>query len=109
MLNRITLIHNYSRFTKSELKKFKRGDSLWGDCESPEELMHWDIADKAKAKAELAKYKNSYRYGYQLTDIDEYGLEYAEYDEDGEFVEGCDYDIAEDDPENPYKGNKWWV
>lgn len=75
---------------------------------SPEELMHWDIADKDKAEAELAKHKNSYIYDIAIVHIDEYALEYAEYDEDGEFVVGSDYDIAEDDPEHPYKGVKGW-
>lgn len=44
-----------------------------------------------EAKAELAKYRCEYYDGWAI----EYALEYFEADEDGEFVEGSDYELAE--------------
>lgn len=35
--------------------------------------------------------------GIELTYIDEWALEYCECDEDGEFVEGSDYDMADEE------------
>lgn len=60
------------------------------------ELKRWDITQAEEAKAELAKYNCSYSKGIALYYIEEYALEYCECDEDGEFVQGSDYDFAEE-------------
>lgn len=41
--------------------------------------------------------KCTYKKGIELTYIDEWALEYCECDEDGDFVEGSDYDIADEE------------
>ncbi len=50
---------------------------------------------KEKALDALKKYKCSYQESNGMYDIEEYALEYFDSDEDGEFVAGSDYDIAE--------------
>lgn len=54
------------------------------------------MSEKDEAVAELASKKCTYKKGIELTYIDEWALEYCECDEDGEFVEGSDYDIADE-------------
>ena len=54
--------------------------------------------DKDEAEATLAKYQCEYNYGelqntYYVT---EYGLEYCDCDEDGEWEAGSDFDLAEE-------------
>ena len=54
--------------------------------------------DKEEAEARLAKYQCEYNYGelqntYYVT---EYGLEYCDCDEDGEWEAGSDFDLAEE-------------
>lgn len=95
MFNTIILRHGYARLTDSEYKKFETGDTIWGDNSNPEEIRRWDIGQKEEARKELAKYRCEYSKNY-LHDIEEYALEYCECDEDGEFLEGSDYDLAEE-------------
>ena len=94
--NTIILKKGDLRLTKDEYKKFKKGDSIWGIAQCPEELKRWSADQKDEAKAELAKYKCSYKEDYPLHNIEEYALEYCECDEDGEFVKGSDYELAKE-------------
>lgn len=93
MFNTIVLLHG-----KGEIKE--KGDTVFGiDC-NPEEVQRWSIEQDAEAKAELAKHRcdyNSVRTFYNSTviDADEWALEYCECDEDGEFIQGSDYWLAE--------------
>lgn len=66
------------------------------------ELARWNIEDIDIAKKELAKYTNKRSTNGSVWDIEEYILMYCECDEDGELIDGGDYDIAED--ENPDEG-----
>lgn len=93
MFNTIILKKGYARLTNKEYKGFSKGDTIWGIDRNPEELKRWNIEDKEEAEKELAKYRCTYSGG-NLWDIEEYALEYCECDEEGEFVEGSDYDLA---------------
>lgn len=95
MNNTIILKKGYARLTESEYKKFEKGDTIWGIDREPEEIKRWNIEDEAEAKAELAKHKCTYDGG-NVWDIEEYALEYCECDEDGEFIQGSDFDLAEE-------------
>lgn len=96
MNNTIILEKGYARLTEEEYKKFSKGDTIWGNDSNPEEIKRWSIDEKEQAMAELAKYKCEYSHGY-VWDIEEYAIEYCECDEDGEFVQGSDYDLAEEE------------
>ena len=92
--NTIILQKGYARLTKNEYKTFSEGDTIYGNDSCPTELKRWDISQKAEALAELQKYKCSYVEDGQLFDVEEYALEFCACDEDGEFVEGSDYEFA---------------
>lgn len=100
MRKKIRLLKGSKRLTMSELKDFKRGDTIYGLDSNPEELDHWDIEDKANALEELKKYKCSYVNSYNLHDIEEYALEYFVVDEDGKFLSGSDFELAEENVSN---------
>lgn len=90
------MLEGSERLTNEEFKKFTKGDSIRGNDVTPTEIKRWSIEDKEEALAELSKYKCSYeRYNEYLYEIKEYALEYCQCDEDGEFIEGSDYDYAE--------------
>ena len=102
MMDIIILKSGYERLTSSEYEKFDQGDSIWGNDRWPDELKRWKIEEEQEAKAELAKYRCSYEHA-TLWYISEYALEYCECDEDGEFVCGFGYDLAEDDEDYPFR------
>ena len=95
MLNMVRLLKGEFRATNEEMKKFQKGDTIWGNDTNPEELKRWSIEKKEEAKKELAALRCRYaRYNEHLTDVEEYALEYFKADESGEFVEGSDFDLA---------------
>ena len=95
MLDMIRLLHVECRVTNEELKKFIKGDTIWGNDTDPEELKRWKIEEKEEAKKELAALRCRYaRYNEHLTDVEEYALKYSKADESGEFVEGSDFELA---------------
>lgn len=96
MLNTIRLLKGTARLTKNEMKKFDKGDTIWGNDSFPEEIKRWTMEEKETAKEELAKLNCTYEEFGELTHIEEYALEYFEADEEGEFYEGSDYDLAEE-------------
>lgn len=78
-MNTIRLLHGECRATSEELKKFKKGDTIWGSDTNPEELKRWRIEQKQEAKKELAALRCRYaRYNEHFTDVEEYALEYFE-------------------------------
>lgn len=83
----------------TEMKRFEKGDTIWGNDRNPEELKRWNIDQESEANEELAKYRCSYRSNGHMTWIEEYVLEYCECDEDGEFIQGSDFDLAEEELE----------
>ena len=94
-MNTIRLLHGECRATNEEMKKFKKGDTIWGNDTSPEELKRWKIEEAEEAKEELSKFCcKSVRHNEYLTDIEEYALEFFQADESGEFVEGSDFELA---------------
>ena len=99
-MNTIILKHNEKMLTKEEYRKLEKGDLIWGDAETPEEVKRWTFDEsnanevKEKAKEELKKYRCRYEKNDQLMNVEEYALEYCETDQAGEFVEGSDYDLA---------------
>ena len=101
--NTVRLIRGEGRFTKDEWKKFKKGELVVGfeGCEyAPEELGRWSIDQADEARAALAKvrcYYSAPESGGWLGYAEEYALEWFAADEDGEFVSGSDYDLAEEE------------
>lgn len=95
--NTIILLKGTETLTKREYKKFRKGNTLWGDMQDPEELKRWSIDQKEEAEKELANYRCEYRELRELFDITEYALEYCVCDENGEFISGSDYDLAEEE------------
>lgn len=96
MLNTILLKEGYARLTKDEYSKFEKGDTIWGNNADPQTIAKWSLDDKDAARAELAKRRCSYNEGECLVTITEFALEYCEFDEDGEWASGSDFDLAEE-------------
>lgn len=99
MYNAILLLKGEDRFARSEWNKVdeKEGSTIWQDGANPQELKRWGMEQKKEALEEFEKCKCQYVEptgdfpGY----IKEFALEYCECDDDGEFVQGSDYDLAE--------------
>lgn len=103
MKNTIIMRHGVEMLTKKEFRKFTKGDTIKGENSYPEEEGRWSIEDKEEAKAWLSAHECTYRESVELVYIEEYALEYCTCDEDGEFVDGSDYDMAKVN----YDGMKW--
>lgn len=100
MNNTIILKHCEIRLTREEFKGFKKGNTICGEDEYPvEKLKRWSIEDQQEAIEELSKYRCKYTEDGSLYNIEEYALEYCECDEDGEFIQGSDYDLAPEESE----------
>ena len=93
--NTIILKHGVGSYTKKQFDNFVEGDCDCGENANPEELKRWTGDQYGLAKAELTKYRCSYRKSGGYVFADEYALEYCNTDEDGEFLDGSDLDIAE--------------
>lgn len=93
----IRLVKGYARLTSSEFSKFEKGDTIWGDGSNPEELNRWIAEDEAEALKALEAVRCSYsNYNSQLMEVVEFALEYFTTDEDGEFLDGSDYQMADE-------------
>lgn len=100
MNNTIILKHCEIRLTREEFKGFKKGNTICGEDEYPvEELKRYSIEDQQEAIEELSKYRCKYTEDGSLYNIEEYALEYCECDEEGEFIQGSDYDLAPEESE----------
>lgn len=95
MFNTIILKKGYACLTDQEYKSFTKGDTICGADREPVELMRWSIEDIEEAKKVLAEHRCRYTH-WNVWDIEEYGLEYCRCDEDGTFIEGSDFDFAEE-------------
>ena len=93
--NTIILKLGVGSYSKKQFNNFTEGDCICGENASPEELKRWTGDQYDLAKAELAKYSCSYRKSGGYMFADEYALEYCNTDEDGEFLDGSDLDLAE--------------
>lgn len=93
MHNRIRLITNSMTIP---YKKWKNFNGCFENDTYPTELKNWHISQKEEAEAELKRFRCNYKVCYDNTiEAEEYALEYYTADEDGEFLEGSDYDTAE--------------
>ena len=95
MNNTIRLLKGSERLDNRNYKNFSKGDSIFGDFSHPKEIKRWSIKQEEEAKKELEKYHCEYEKSRELWYITEYALEYFEADEDGEFISGSDYNLAE--------------
>ncbi len=95
MFNTIILKMGQARLTRPEQKKFVHGDTIWGADSNPEELGRWSIEQKEDAKAESGRFQCVYEDDVELFNATEYALEFCECDEDGEFISGSDFELAE--------------
>lgn len=96
MNNTIILLKGEALLTRGEYKKFSKGDTIWGIDREPEEIKRWGIEQEQEAKEELTKYSCTYHENAETWNIEEYALEYCECDENGEFVQGSDFELAEE-------------
>lgn len=94
--NTIYLRKGEEGLTRDEYKRFKKGDTIIGIDSCSEVLKTFSIEQEAEARQELAKYRCSYSEGRSGFYIEEYALEFCETDEDGDFIEGSDYQLAEE-------------
>lgn len=94
MNNTIILLKGEALLTRDEYKKFSKGDTIWGIDRTPEEIRRWNIEQKQEAKEELEKYACTYHENAETWSVEEYALDYCECDEEGEFVQGSDFDLA---------------
>lgn len=100
MNNTIILKHCEIRLTREEFKGFNKGNTIFGEDDFPvKKLKRWSIEDQQEAIEELNKYRCKYTEDGSLYNIEEYALEYCECDEDGEFIQGSDYDLAPEESE----------
>lgn len=93
MNNTIILRHGFGEITA-------KGDTIWGIDSDSQEIKRWDISDEAAARQELSHHRCQYREeitfnGSKVLQADEWALEFCECDEDGDFTQGSDYDLAE--------------
>ena len=95
MFNTIVLKKGEGNLTKSEYKNFNRGDMIFNINSEPEEVKRWNFTNKDEARRELARYSCEYIEYADCWSIKEYALEYCECDENGEFIQGSDYDLAD--------------
>lgn len=98
--NTIILYGKRTCLTKYELNNFIKGDLIWGDNATPDELNRWTADYKQEAEAELAKMRCWYSISYPLSVVHEYALEYITLDSDGEFVSLFDHELAKQDLHN---------
>lgn len=90
--NTITLIHSESNYSANDVRC---GRVSLDECLcDPTEVKRWGICDEDAARAELAKHKSSFSYKNGAVWVDAWALEFFESDDDGEFLEGSDMDLA---------------
>lgn len=97
MWNTIILLKGTLKTSPSYYKDFEHGDTIYGLNSEPEELARFSIDEKDKALKELSKHKCTYIKGAEIVYIEEYALQYCNCDEDGDLIDGSDYDLAEND------------
>ncbi len=95
MFNTIILQHGIDRFLNKE-HKFSKGDTIWGEYSNPKEIKRWNINQESEALEELKKYKCSYDIDKTFTFAEEYALEWCECDEEGEYIRGSNFELAEE-------------
>ena len=84
-------------FEKGIFTNFQKGDTILGENTDPEEIKRWSIKDRDLAKHELEKYRCTYERKSELWKIQEFALEYCTCDEEGSFISGSDYELADEE------------
>lgn len=100
LYNTILLLKGERQYSIGDFKKFTAGDTIFGDCSDPIELKRWTAEGKTEAEELLNNnYKCKYDYGdlQEMWYVTEYALEYAEYDEDGDFMDSFGFNLAPED------------
>lgn len=92
--NTIILVHG-------ECEVEEKGDAIFGIDNNAKEVCRWEMSEIEAAKAELAKHRCTYRkisaVVGTVVQADEWALEFCECDEDGEYIGGADYELAQED------------
>lgn len=96
MNNTIRLLEGSENLTIKEYEKFSKGNTIFGADSDPKELKRWPISEKEEAIEELKKHHCEYDVRADMVFISEFALEFFEVDEDGEFISGSDFDLAEE-------------
>lgn len=102
MLDMIRLLHGSNKYSYKEFEKFKPLDTICGDASAPDEIKIWSEKDfdydfdamKETAIEELEEKFCSATYFEKLIEVDEWSLEFYTANENGEFIEGSDYEPA---------------
>lgn len=102
--NTVRLVKSVMRYDARK-NDFEKGDAIWNvdACDFDlEELKRWKIENEDEAKEELSRHRCTYdiRSAGNILYVTEYGLEWFEADEEGEYMSGADYDLAPTDPEH---------
>lgn len=92
--NTIILKKGEAILTKNEYKKFIKGNSIFGENSDSEEINRWNINNEDNAKKELLNYNCEYIKHSESWTVKEYALEYCQCDEDGDFIQGSDFELA---------------
>ena len=97
MYNIISLWKGTGVLNGKEFKMFDKGDSIIGVHGLDRELLKdWQIHEFTEANKELEKYKCEYRLcGDGTVLIEEYGLEYYTINDEGQVIDGSEFDFAE--------------
>lgn len=96
--NTIILLNGEADLTIREMAAFTKGDTIFGNDSEPQEIARWCLADKKGAETALSKKRCTYTNGIDTTIcIEEYALQFCTLDENGEFIAGADYDLAQEE------------
>ena len=76
-----------------ELEKFEVGDTIWSDGATPKELALY--TEEEFARREFKHLRSIYNTSGYVANIIEYALEFATYDDEGNLIEGANYELAE--------------
>lgn len=95
MNNTVRLLKGHEFVKNGELETFVEGSTIFDDGVDAIELKRWDIDDVEDARDALDALSCEADTGEQLTEITEYALEFFNSDDDGEFISGSDYSLAE--------------
>lgn len=95
MNNTIILKKGTCRLTNREFSAFDKGDTIYGNDSNPEELQRWSIEEWKEAHEQLKQYNCSYQQRFNYWNICEFALEFCECDENGDFISGSDYELAD--------------
>lgn len=95
MYNTIFLKRGNAIVKAAKFKDYSIGDAVCGVNAEPDILQKWPIEKEMEAKEELKKHRCTYEKSGDFYDVEEFALEYCETDDDGDFISGSDFDLAE--------------